>query len=71
MNRKIILLLIVVTLFLGGCTLAPRYTRPEAPVPYEWPAGEAYKEAAPDASAPKAAELPWRDFIADKSCRRL
>ncbi len=71
MNRKTILLLIVVTLFLGGCTLAPRYTRPEAPVPYEWPAGEAYKEAAPDASAPKAAELPWRDFIADKKLQEI
>jgi len=71
MNRRIIFLLIVIALFLGGCTLAPRYTRPEAPVPSDWPAGEAYKEAAPDASAPKAAELPWRDFISDTRMREI
>ncbi|MBN1473569.1 MAG: efflux transporter outer membrane subunit [Syntrophaceae bacterium] len=71
MNRKINLLLIVFTLFLGGCTLAPKYTRPEAPVPAEWPAGKAYKEKTADASAPAAAELPWRDFITDKKLQEV
>lgn len=27
---------------LGGCTLAPRYERPAAPVPASWPVGDAY-----------------------------
>ena len=29
-------------LLLGACSLAPDYVRPEAPVPPEWPQGEAY-----------------------------
>lgn len=70
MKRKIILLLIFVSCFCG-CTLAPRYTRPEAPVPSEWPTGEAYKETSPDESAPKAAELPWREFITDKKLQEI
>lgn len=30
------------TLALGGCSLAPHYVRPAAPVPSSWPAGDAY-----------------------------
>lgn len=65
MNRKILFLPIVVFFFLCGCTMAPKYTRPDAPVPADWPTGPAYKEAKQETSAPAAAELPWRDFITD------
>jgi len=52
-----------------GCTLAPEYTRPAAPVPADWPSGAAYAEAPKEPSAPQARELPWREFIPDERLR--
>ena len=45
-------------LLLGGCTLASRFTRPEAPVPASWPEGAAYQEIPEADGAPAAAEIP-------------
>ena len=64
MNRNVLLPFILV-IGLTGCTLAPEYTRPAAPVPADWPSGAAYQKAKAAAAAPTAAELPWRDFITD------
>ncbi len=50
---------------LAGCTLAPEYSRPAAPVPAAWPAGAAYDAAKPVPEATPAADLPWREFLAD------
>lgn len=55
---------------LGGCSLAPNYTRPEAPVPVSWPEGPAYK-AELDENAPHVADIPWRDFFSDEKLRSL
>ena len=46
MNRK--LLAVGIMLCLGGCSLAPKYDRPAAPVPAAWPSGPAYKEPPAD-----------------------
>lgn len=47
-----------------GCTLAPRYTRPDAPVPGAWSA-----DAAP---APASAETPlWQDHFTDPGLRAV
>lgn len=51
---------------LGGCDLAPRYARPQAPVPPAWPAGDAY-----GAVQDGAAGLPWRGLIADPKLTRV
>lgn len=56
---------------LAGCTLAPSYTRPAAPVPAAWPDGPAYAAIEPSPSAPPAAALPWEDFFVDPALRRL
>jgi multidrug efflux system outer membrane protein len=58
-------------ILLTGCTLAPEYTRPEAPIPIEWPQGVAYKG---DRAAPGAVtvpELKWRDFFTDARLQKL
>ncbi|OGP89872.1 MAG: multidrug transporter [Deltaproteobacteria bacterium RBG_19FT_COMBO_43_11] len=65
MNRKTLFLPIIIVFFLCSCTMAPKYTRPDAPVPSDWPTGPAYHEAKQETPAPAAAELPWRDFITD------
>lgn len=40
MKRRMAVL--ALTTLLGGCSLAPRYARPAAPVPVSWPVGDAY-----------------------------
>lgn len=57
----------------AGCSLQPVYQRPAAPVSAAFPTGEAYKTAsAGTASATlPAAEIGWRDFLADPRLQRL
>jgi len=56
----------IALLVLAGCTLAPEYTRPEAPVPAVWPGGPAYKDAAGKPDDVPAADIAWRAFFADE-----
>ena len=66
MKRKPYLLPVIAVLFLCGCTMAPQYTRPDAPVPSEWPKGAAYAEIKIGTSEQSASELPWTEFITDE-----
>ncbi len=59
------ILVFLSSLCLGGCSLAPKYTRPGAPVPNEWPSGPAYEGGAQGAQAVSAADLKWREFFTD------
>ncbi len=65
MKRKLILLLIVMGLFLGGCSLAPQYVKPEAPVPVNWPQGAAYDSLREAPGATEARVLKWADLFTD------
>lgn len=70
MNKTFFLLLGVIVVLLGGCTLAPTYTRPEAPVPAAWPGGPASGlQAAKPGEA--AADTPWQDFFVDERLRQV
>ena len=60
-----------IVLLSGGCTLAPEYTKPEAPIPVEWPKGAAYKDNQALSEAPTVSELRWEDFFADKQLRKI
>jgi outer membrane protein, multidrug efflux system len=51
-----------------GCSLAPTYERPPAPVAADWPAPA---PAAPASATRPASELPWADFVGDASLREL
>jgi outer membrane protein, multidrug efflux system len=64
MKRNLFLLLIGVAFFAVGCTMIPKYNRPEAPVPAKWPSGPAYKQTPHRARA--VAKLPWRQFFTDE-----
>jgi len=56
-----------------GCSLQPKYQRPEAPVASAYPSGEAYKYPATGVGGTMlpAAEIGWRDFIADARLQQL
>ncbi len=56
---------------LSGCTLAPKYTRPEAPVPPSWPVGPAYEETMSAPGVPAADDLKWQDFFTDERLRKV
>jgi multidrug efflux system outer membrane protein len=71
MKRNLFLLLGIIVFLLGGCTLAPKYERPDAPVPAQWPTGAAYNETKSAASAPAASELVWRKFITDERLQKI
>src|SRR5512136_2782408 len=67
MNRTLIIAGLIVSL-LWGCSLAPQYTRPQAPVPAQWPSGPAYQEAGTGKSA---AEVKWEDFFQSEPLRTV
>jgi len=71
MNKNRILALGAALVFRGGCSLAPKYTRPEAPVPAAWPAGAAYDNALVSPGAPAAAAMPWREVFTDARLRQV
>jgi multidrug efflux system outer membrane protein len=65
MIRKLFSFLAITAVLLTGCTMIPKYTRPEAPIPAGWPSGPAYKETPSTQGAPAAADLQWRKFFAE------
>ena len=69
MTRK--LLWVGVIICLGGCSLAPKYTRPAAPVPAAWPSGPAYKEPPATEKVPITAEVQWRQFFTDPRLQKI
>lgn len=71
MGKKPVPLLAITAVLLTGCTLAPKYTRPEAPVPAGWPSGPAYDNAQVSPGPPAAAELKWREFFTDERLRKV
>ncbi|HEU19247.1 MAG TPA: efflux transporter outer membrane subunit [Deltaproteobacteria bacterium] len=71
MTRKLLILLIISVLISAGCTLAPEYTRPDAPVPAEWPTGEAYGEIETSEYARSVPELTWQEFFTDERLRKI
>lgn len=53
-------------LFLGGCALAPNYSRPDAPVPAKWPEGAAYQLDPATGGQPTVPELSRQEFFGDR-----
>ncbi len=70
MRPNLFVLLGIVVILLGGCTLAPQYTKPEAPIPSSWPSGPAYKETRA-LGAPVGTDLKWREFFTDERLQRI
>ncbi len=56
--------ILAAVIFLNGCTMIPKYTRPEAPIPAHWPDGSAYRATPREAIA--AEGLKWREFFSDE-----
>jgi len=69
MTSKTFSLLAIAALMLTGCTMIPKYSRPDMPVPAGWPNGAAYRETAMD--VPGGADLKWREFFTDERLQAI
>ncbi|MGB9713007.1 efflux transporter outer membrane subunit [Dissulfurimicrobium hydrothermale] len=54
-------------LCLGGCSLAPKYLRPAAPVSAQWPKGEAYKARWSGVQP----SISWQEFFINPKLRKV
>ncbi|MBW2557719.1 MAG: efflux transporter outer membrane subunit [Deltaproteobacteria bacterium] len=73
MNRNLFLPLVVIVTLLGGCSLAPEYIRPDAPIPADWSSTAAYSASEVEAGtpAPVVTEMRWREFFTDKRLQKI
>ncbi|HXZ07535.1 MAG TPA: efflux transporter outer membrane subunit, partial [Paraburkholderia sp.] len=71
------LIAVAVALFAAGCTMAPKYERPAAPVSDSFPAGGVYETqpvapaGGPSANGHAATDIGWRDFFNDPRLQEL
>jgi len=71
MNRQLLFILVGLAIFLGGCSLAPKYTQPQAPIPAQWPQGAAYKDVRELSGAVKVLKLNRKEFFADPKLQKI
>src|SRR5690606_15385153 len=57
-------------LILAGCSLAPKYERPESPVPGQYPSYGQAAQPGPQGVA-ASADLGWRQFFQDQQLQAL
>jgi multidrug efflux system outer membrane protein len=69
--RKQIVFSLAALIFMNGCSLAPNYTQPAAPIPAEWPQGPSYKDSRTTAEAQAAWKLSWQAFFTDPKLQKL
>ncbi len=62
---KMRLSLLVAAVALSGCTMIPKYVRPAAPVPAQYPGAVKTK------AGPAASDIAWQDFFAEGRLKKL
>ena len=63
--------IILATLLLAGCTMAPTYKRPSMPVPENWPTGPAYQAAPSGQTGTTPGNMAWHDFYLNEQMRQV
>jgi multidrug efflux system outer membrane protein len=73
MREHRVALLGLMLALVSGCSLQPRYERPDAPVSGTFPSGAAYKSAhvGSGGTTLPAGDIGWRDFLRDARLQRL
>ena len=51
--------------------MIPKYKRPEAPIPGQWPSGAAYPVTKPMAGTLEATQLKWQEFFTDPKLQKI
>jgi outer membrane protein, multidrug efflux system len=71
MNKKTFLLMFGILMAAAGCTMAPEYSRPTAPIPDKWNTQTDYPEPQATTSAKQIPEMKWREFFIDENLKQL
>ncbi len=71
MNRRLLFLLAGIALIFGGCTMAPKYDRPPAPIPNDWPQGQTDSDTQGLPEAPTVDELSRQAFFTDTQLQAI
>jgi len=66
--KRTLILFAAAALLATGCSLTPPYERPERPTPDTWSAPAGASAEAPDRAA---ADIPWREYVADPELRSV
>ena len=69
--KQIPVLILGIIVCLSGCTLAPKYSRPQAPIPGNLPSGAAYLPAQSKPSVPDVTQLKWQEFFTDQKLQQI
>jgi len=69
--KRVSVLILGVIICLSGCTMAPKYNRPAAPIPDNWPSGDAYLPAQPKENITDVTQLKWQEFFTDPKLQRI
>ena len=66
-------LCLALSLLLGttGCSMAPIYSRPEAPVPASWPQGPSYANVSLNEPDQQVSMRAWQEFFRDEKLRKV
>lgn len=70
-SRGLVILWSCTLMILAGCTLAPKYQRPEAPVSQHWPRVPGHRAPQTQAARVPAADIGWREFFRDARLQAL
>jgi len=71
MNMKRFFLLIGIAFLFNGCTMIPKYTRPEAPIPTTLPTGGPYGDTQSIQDALPIAEIKWQAAFPDEKLQKI
>lgn len=69
--RRTPILILTLAVGLSGCTMIPKYNRPEAPIPGQWPSGAAYPVTQPSASSSNVMQIKWQEFFTDPKLHKI
>ncbi len=67
--RKAAVVVIAFALAVSGCTMIPKYNRPEPPIQTTWPETAGAQEGAPGARA--ATEIGWEEYFRDANLQKV
>lgn len=70
-NKRAFAAAVAIAGLLAGCTMAPKYIPPIAPIPAAWPDGEAYQNIRTATNTFDAVVSGWQDFFTDAKMRQV
>ena len=70
-NKQALLAVVMIAFVTAGCSLAPKYTRPNAPIPASWQDGPACAEEGGKGRCPTPQGLKWQKFYEDPGLKQV